>query len=128
MTSSKAKICKECGCLDWKQQYSASTYGLEENMASENGDYEENFDDDSDPNDWEECGDPTCVACDGYEIMDIDDLTSEQFKIIYNLDPVFRVAAIELMRAGKEVDPETGEEIQKEKDDKKIGGYKIKQV
>ena len=128
MTSHKAKICKECGSLDWKQSYSSSVYGMEENSARPDGHYNENFDHDDDLNDWEESGDPMCMKCESDEIVDIDDLNTEQFQLIYNLDPEHRVDAIELIRAGKEVDPETGEEKQAlEKDPRKVGGYRIRQ-
>ena len=134
MTLYDARICRICGCLDWYiDQYSTITiYGRVFNAANSDGSYDDDFErndeDDSNDDDWEDSGDPKCRDCDDTNLMDIDDLTPVQFGVIFNLEPMLRVSAIELMRAGKEVDPETGEERHApEKDKRKVGGYKIRQ-
>ena len=128
--SSDAKICRDCGCLDWYQSVSSSTWGRESYRARHSGIYRDDIDSDDGSNDWEPQGDPECEECQENNLEDINDLTPEQFNVLYNLAQEDRMRALKLLREGKEVDPETGEEVtqvERKRSKGKIIGTKVRQ-
>ena len=123
MTIKDAKICRECGSLDWVQKESCTStrYGHTEYLSTINGIYdtESDTDDDNDDyGDWEDSEDPVCAQCNSETLEDLQKLTPEEFKILYELPPERRVEIADKMLAGTF-------QLKTRKNAKYIGGAKV---
>lgn len=111
--SSEAKMCRDCGSLEWIQRAYSTVYGRTiYGPRDESGHYNDDFDRSEDEDDWEDSGEPECHECGDTDLEEIGDLTPEQFRILYNLPAECRIDALGLIREGVEVDPETGEPLE----------------
>lgn len=131
MTLQDAKICLDCGCLDWHiRQYSTTTiYGTMSYNARENGSYGDDFerDDDAYGNDdgnWEDSDDgPECQECGNINLMDLECLTPQQFEYLYKLRQEERAEIAQHMVAKDYEFPEDSQSKRKNL----IGGKAVRQ-
>jgi hypothetical protein len=111
MTDENSKMCRDCGCLTWRQPLSSQRYGYDEYWLNDDGSYDHNFEEGDDSGDWDNNGDPECAECASTDLEDLSDLTTQQFQTLYNIIMEGRINALGLIRAGRNVDPISGEEI-----------------
>ncbi len=101
-----AKICRDCGSMDYRQEvvatttaYSTTYYSFEEEgcVVEDDG---EDVDTSDDYGEWEPEGAPECAECDSKNLADLSKLSKEELLFIYKLPEEQRVAVADKMLAG----------------------------
>jgi hypothetical protein len=123
LTSDEAKICRDCGSLNYNQpqSHTETRYGRMEYEARPSGSYGEEFnadDDYDDNNDWEDNGDPECAECGSTDLTELTELTTQQFEYIFKLPDDDRVEIVDKMLIGEF-------QAKERKNAKYIGGGKV---
>lgn len=93
-------ICRDCGCLDWKQDYSERGYSVCRRYINSRGEVEEEWDD-TEWDDNEEEGDAECNECESTNLEYISTLTSEQLVRVFALPPGERMDVVERILRGE---------------------------
>ena len=104
---SNAKLCEDCGSLDYYERVSYSNWGTHTYTVDSQRIYDENYESSDDSGD-ENHESFECCECNCESMEDISGLTDDQFDVLYNLSPELRWGAYQLMQNGVTVDPDTG--------------------
>lgn len=95
-------ICRDCGCLNWKQNYSERGYSVLRSYVNSRGEVETEWDD-TEWEDNEEDGDAECMECESDNLEYISSLTQEQLAQVYALPLNRRVAPVERILRGEPI-------------------------
>jgi hypothetical protein len=117
LTIVNAKICLDCGCLNYRQPLVTSCYGEDNYIADPLG-YSIDEKTDEVSENWETFGATVCIDCGSSHLLSIEDFTKDQFIYVFNLDKDKRAEALDKICEGRFI-------LSESKNSKYIGGGKI---